>query len=269
MHPNPTTRLLASLAIITVATATTTFAQQQRVEMGWTGEEGYYEHQSPSVERPLSFYTSDQRQQEFLQAVVEQCLAEPACSKFKVKVSKEEIGSVSDKTILQLLYTVEPEKNPTSITQPYWKSILIETHPGMYRELLLLRNEGEFWIDGPSNAEIVNAGATRLLVTKDKTNSRDIWCTGELWVLDNSGAMLADFSKVDAAVKKAIPRGTQDLTPTCAAVNPQTLELKSKEIRKINDTCRTCDPVGHLQVKFKFEAQQAIPVSVVFSKDAQ
>ena len=91
-----------------------------------------------------------------------------------MKVSREDLGSLFGKSILQIVYAVESQNGPMSRSPPYWKSIVIETSPGMYRELLLLKNEGGFWVGPPSAAEILNAGTTKLLVTKDKTTSRDM-----------------------------------------------------------------------------------------------
>ncbi len=259
--------MITKMATMIAAISTPAFAQQTRVEMGWTGENGYFERQSPSAERAFSFYTSDERQQDFLRAEADYCIDASACGNQKVKVSREDLGSLSGKSIVQIVYAVESQKNPTSQSQPYWKSIVIETRPGMYRELLLLRNEGNFWVGPPSAAEILNAGTTKLLVTKDKTTSRDMWCSGEFWVLGESGATLADFSEVTAAVHRAIPKGAQDITPMCAAVNPRAFELRS-DVQRIKRDCAACDLEGHVFVKFKFEGQRAVPISTSFSNSA-
>jgi hypothetical protein len=260
-------RQFAKMAMMIAAISTSAFAQQKRVEMGWTGENGYFERQSPSAERAFSFYTSGERQQEFLRAEADYCTDASACGKRKVKVSREDLGSLSDKSIFQIIYALESQNNPVSQHQPYWKSIVIETRPGMYRELLLLKNEGEFWVGPPSTAEILNAGTTKLLVTKDKTTSRDMWCSGEFWVLGEPGATLADFTEVTAAVHKAIPKGAQDITPMCAAVNLRAFEFRS-DVQRVNPECAACGLEGHVVVKFKFEGQRAVPISTDFSSNA-
>ena len=263
-HRTISAEMVAKMAMMIVAISTSAFAQQTRVEMGWTGENGYFERQTPSPERAFSFYTSDERQQEFLRAEAEYCNDTLGCSNRKVKVSREDLGSLSGKSILQIVYAVESQNNPTSQSQPYWKSIVIETRPGMYRELLLLKNEGEFWVGPPSAAEILDAGTTKLLVTKDKTTSRDMWCSGEFWVLGESGATLADFSEVAAAVHRAIPKGAQAITPMCAAVNPRAFEFRS-DVQRVNRECAACGLEGHVFVKFKFEGLRTVPISTKFS----
>ena len=65
--------MIAKMAMMIVAISTSAFAHQTRVEMGWTGENGYFERQTPSAERAFSFYTSDERRQEFLRAEADYC----------------------------------------------------------------------------------------------------------------------------------------------------------------------------------------------------
>jgi hypothetical protein len=234
--------------------------------MGWTGESGYVERQTPSIERALPFYISDQRQQEFLRAVTDNCADASACKEMKVQISKAELGSSFEKSIIQIVFTIVGESQNDQ-SQPYWKSIVIESRPGMYRELLLLKNEGGFWSGPPKRAEIMNAGTTQLLVSNDGTTSRDMWCTGEFWVLGESGAVLADFSEVEAAINKAVPKGAQNITPMCAAVNPGTLEVRG-DVQKANAECNACGELGNVVVKFKFEGQRAVPISANFSNTA-
>lgn len=244
------------------------FAQQKRVELGWTGEKGYFERQTPGINRALRSYISDQRQQEFLRAETDNCADASACRELKVKVSREEVGSPSDKSIFQIVYTFAGAPGTNQISPPYWKSIVIETRPGIYRELLLLRNEGGFWRWPPGTADIENAGTTRLLVNRDQTTSRDMWCTGEFWVLGKSGATLADFSEVVAAIDKAVPSGTQNITPMCDAVDPGKLEVRGL-VQKVSAECGACGFEGHVVVKFKFEGQRAVPVSATFKPETE
>jgi hypothetical protein len=255
------------IAII-VTICASAFAQQKRVEIGWTGEKGYFERHTPGVNRAFRFYISDQRQQEFLRAETDNCADASACKELKVKVSREEIGSPFDKSIFQIVYTFAGKPWTNQISQPYWKSIVIETRPGIYRELLLLRNEGGFWDWPPSTADILNAGTTKLLATHDQTTSRDIWCTGEFWVLGKSDATLVDFSEVVAAIDKAVPSGAQNITPMCAAVDLGKLEVHG-DIQKVSPQCRACGFEGHVVVKFKLEGQRAVPVSATFRPETE
>ena len=247
---------------ILVAISSSALAQEKRVEMGWTEENGYFERQGPSVERSFDFYISDQRPQELLRAETDNCADASGCKELKVRVAQQEVGSPFGKRIVQIVYTSagEPGQDKMSQPQTYWKSIVIETRPGMYRELLLLKNEGGFWSGSPSSAKVWNAGATKLLVTNDNTTSRDMWCTGEFWVLGKFGAALADFSQVEAAIRKAAPRGTQNVTPMCGAVDPGRLEVRS-DVQKISPECSACGVEGHVVVKFKFAGRRAVPVS--------
>jgi hypothetical protein len=260
-------RQFAKIAMI-VTIYTSACAQQKRIEMGWTGEKGYSERQTPSINQAFRFYVSDRRQQEFLRAETDNCADASACKELKVKVSQEELGSPFGKDIFQIVYTFAGEPWTNQMSQPYWKSIVIETGPGMYRELLLLKNEGGFWSWPPSRADMLDAGATKLLVTNDHTTSRNMWCTGEFWVLGKSGAILADFSEVAAAIDKAVPSGARNTTPMCAAVDLNRLEVRG-DVQRLSPECTACSFDGHIVVKIKFEGQRVVPVSAIFKQEAQ
>ena len=266
-HRQSTVRHLATILAL-VAIYTSASAQEKRVEMGWSGENGYFSRQSASINRAFRSYISDVRQQEFLRAETDNCADVPACKEMKVEVSQEPLGAPFGKRIFQVNYTFVGEPLSKQMSQPYWKSIVIETSQGMYRELLLLKNEGGFWIWPPSTTDIVNAGMTKLLVTNDRTTSRDMECTGEFWVLAKSGATLADFSDVVRAMNEAMPRGTQNITPLCAAVDPAKLEVRG-DVQKFNPQCSACGFEGHIVVKFRFEGQRAVPGSAIFTPEPE
>ncbi len=130
----------------------------------------------------------------------------------------------------------------------------------MYREIFLLRNEGGFWTWPPSTIGVMTAGDSKVLFTDDSTSSRDLWCTGEFWILQKSGPTLIDFSAVTAAMDKAVPAGAGAITPMCAAVNFEKLEVRT-DVQKTNAECRACGYEGSVSVKFKLEGSRAMPLS--------
>ena len=255
---------LMRMAVI-VAICASVSAQEKRVEMGWTGENGFSSRQLPSVDRSLPSYTSGKRQ-EFLRAATDDCANADTCKELKVQFSQRALGSPFGKSILQIDYTFAGDPGPNQNSGSYWKSIVIETGPGMYRELFLLKNEGGFWLSPPTAASIVESGTTKLLVTNDLTTSRDMFCTGEFWVLKQSGAAVADFSEIEKAIAKAVPSGTQNVTPMCAAVDLRKLEVRG-DVQKVPPKCRTCDVEGQVVVKFTFEGQRAVPLSATFKPE--
>jgi hypothetical protein len=265
-------RQIAVTAALLVALCATGFAQSERIEMGWTGESGYFERRTPSSDHPLQYYVSAERRQEFLRAETDDCAIKPVCDELKVEVSQQEIGAPFGKKILQVLYVMKtPDARDGSANQsprPFWKSILAESLPGMYREIFLLRNEGAFWAWPPSTAVVTKAADTKTLFTNDSTSSRDMWCTGEFWVLEKSELTPVDFSAVSAAIDKAVPAGTSVITPMCAAVMLEKLEVRAA-VQKSNTECRACGLEGSVVVKFKLEGSRVVPVSSRVLKDGQ
>ena len=75
----------AALLVVLCATG---FAQRERIEMGWTGENGYFERRTPSSDHPLQYYLSAERQQEFLRAETDDCATKSVCDESKVEVSQ-------------------------------------------------------------------------------------------------------------------------------------------------------------------------------------
>lgn len=266
-----TMRLITVMALLLIAMCSPGFSQDYRVEMGWTGSDGYFERRTSSGDQPLQYYLSAGRQQEFLLAATDNCAVRSMCDEAKVEVLQDEIGTAFGKKILQIVYTMkeEPGNGPDKSTdhaRSYWKSIITKTAPNMYREVFLLKNEGAFWKWPPSTAKLVAAGDTRLLLTDDSTSSRDMFCTGEFWVLGESGPRPVDFSAVEAAIRKVAPADAQAVTPICSGVRLEQLEV-STELQKINPACRTCGFEGSVRVKFKFEGSRAVLLSAKVLRD--
>lgn len=235
--------------------------------MGWTGEEGYFERRTPTSEHPLQYYVSEKRQQEFLRAETDDCAVQSVCDELKVEVSQQEVAAPGGKKILQVVYAIKGAGGSAG-NQPYWKSIVVETPAGIYREIFLMRNEGGFWTWPPSVPSVASAGNTKVLSTNDATTSRDLWCTGEFWVFERSELTPIDFSAVSAAIEKAAPAGSAAITPMCAAVNLEKLEVRA-DIQNRNAECRACGMEGSIVVKFRLEGARAIPVSSTVLRDGK
>ncbi len=264
-------RQIAVVAVLMAAICALGFAQGYRVEMGWTGTDGYVERRAPSSDHPLQYYLAAQRQQEFLRAETDNCAVAPACSEAEVEVSQKEIGAPFGKKIFQIVYAMKTQPgdsggNPAN--RPYWKSIIAESSRGLFQEIFLLKNEGGFWQWPASNAEVNTAGDAKVLLTNDSTSSRDLFCTGEFWVLEKSGPRLADFSAVEAAIHKAVPTGAHAITPMCSAVMPEKLQVRAV-VQKIDAECRACGLEGYVLVKFEFEGSRAVPLSSKVLKDGK
>ncbi|HTV81371.1 MAG TPA: hypothetical protein VME18_01880 [Acidobacteriaceae bacterium] len=262
-------RQLAKLAIL-VMICTSVFAQQKRVEMGWNGNDGYTENETPSISRPLDYYISNQRRQEFL-SDAGGCAIPSECNDTMVRISQTEIGAPLGERTIQILYAMPGEYRRQLGTQlgaqSYWKSIVIEPRPGMYRELLLLKSDAA-WLWPPEAPEIVTAGATTLLVDKDHTDSSEMGCTGEVWVLGKAGAELAGFSDVVAAVKKTVPSGDRNVSPLCSGLDLGKSEFRG-DVQETNPKCMACGWEGHVVVRFGFEGARAVPISATFQPESE
>ena len=202
---------------------------QERVEIGWTGEQGYFEHRTPTSDHPLQYYFSAQRKQEFLQAETDGCAVKSACDDTNVELSQGEIATPPFPKMLQIVYALKTDTD----NRPYWKSILAETAPGMYREIFLLKNEGGFWKWPPSRYGVMKAGDTNVLFTNDATTSRDMWCTGEFWVSRKSGPTVIDFLPVAAAMDKAAPANSVGKTRSALDCSEKQSRVQGLRVRRL------------------------------------
>ena len=129
-------RRIAALTAFLVAIYAVGFAQSERVEMGWDGNSGYFEHRVSTSDHPLQYFLSVERQQEFLRAETDDCVDKAMCRDVTLEVSQTEIGALSGKKIVQIVYTFtakpgNADENSGSLAQrPYWKAIVAETSPG-------------------------------------------------------------------------------------------------------------------------------------------
>jgi len=242
--------------------------QTQRVEMGWTGDGGGSETRTQSSDHPLQYYFSTRWKMQFLRAETDNCAVKSMCDENHVEVSQKEIGAPFGKRIVQIVCTTrmsqeDVKENPP---RPYWKSIVVETAPGIYREIFRLKNEAGYWAWPPSKAVLIDVGDAKVLTTNDSTTSRDEWCTGAFWVVQESGPVLLDFSAIEAAIKQTLPAGRQAITPICGAVDFQKLEVRVA-VQKIGPECRTCGYGDGVIVKFEVEGSRAVPLSVSVSTE--
>lgn len=263
-------RTIGLVAVLALGVCVSSLAQTYRIEMGWNGKIGNFERRTRSSEHPLQYYLSTLRQNEFLRAETDNCAFASVCRDLSVDLSDKQIGAPFGKKIFQIVYTLKTksEDGGNWSNRSYWKSIVAQSSPGMYREIFLLKNEGAFWSWPPSTAGMVSIGDTKLLSTKDATTSRDMWCTGAFWVLEKSGPVPADFSAVKLAIDHALPAGTYAVTPLCAAVNLERLEARV-EVQDKNAECRACGFEGSVTAKFKFEGSRAVSTSATFLRDAR
>ena len=131
--------------------------------------------------------------------------------------------------MLQIVYALKTDTD----NRPYWKSILAETAPGMYREIFLLKNEGGFWKWPPSRYGVMKAGDTNVLFTNDATTSRDMWCTGEFWVSRKSGPTVIDFLPVAAAMDKAAPANSVGKTRSALDCSEKQSRVQGLRVRRL------------------------------------
>jgi hypothetical protein len=261
-------------------------AQWERIQVDWTGENGIRQTTSRSGSAyPLQFYLTPSAERDFDNSLCLGCDMyghRPTLQDFTVEASQREIGEYRGRKLVEIVlsFRIAPamqqiyrkeaalehsgaDESPEAYERPVclWKSIVMETSIGKYRELYFLIDSGT-WIRPLSTARVLTVGGAQVLVNVDPFNFHAGGCTDGYWILEAAGPSLIDFTAVQKQVKKLVPSDAVALDTRCNALALDKL-LVSSPVQKKN-ACHSCDYLGTAEVHFRLDGNQAIPVSSSF-----
>ena len=277
--------------VLVVLTSVSACAQWQRTVVYWTGEEGIQAISSESLPHSLQYYLTPSAERDPTDSLSLQCEVEPGGAKrklsdFDMKTSQSLIGEASGRKIQQIVLTFNPgpamkeastaeaarqhpeQKQPA---QPEWappvewKSIVMESAPGEYRELYLLIDTG-VWERPLSTARLLRVGGAQVIDNLDPTTFRAGGCGEGHWVVQADGAVPIDFSAVENAMQKRAPSKVNPPQVACGAISIEKLEVTAW-LQDKDATCNACGSFGTEVARFKLEGYRAVPVSVTLVPD--
>jgi hypothetical protein len=266
-------------------------AQWRRTVVYWTGEEGIRAISSESSPHPLQFYMTATTDRDPIDSLCLQCEVEPGETKrklsdFDVRASQSLIGEASGRKIQQILLTFNPglamkeaaraqaarqhpeqppPAEPKWAPPVQWKSIVMESAPGEYRELYLLIDTG-VWERPLSTARLLRVGGAQVLDNLDPTTFRAGGCGEGHWLVQADGAVPIDFSAVASAMQKRAPREAKPPAVECQAISMEKLEVTGW-LQDKGATCNACGSFGTEVARFRLEGHRAVPVSVALVLD--
>lgn len=275
------------LAAASVILGVPAHAQWERIQVDWTGTRGIRERISRRDSAyPLQFYLTPSADRDFDNSLCLGCDMEGhrlGLQDFTIEISQRVIGQYRGRNIVQIVlsFFVAPSMQrryrqeaarehtsadafPGSFEKPVseWKSIVVESSAGKYRELYFLIDTGT-WIRPLSTAHVLTAGGIQVLVTVDPFNFRAGGCTDGYWVLEPAGPALIDFSEVQKEIEKVIPPDAAPSDTRCDALSMDKL-LVSSPVRRKHAECQACDNFGTAVVHFRLDGNRALPVSSSF-----
>lgn len=276
------------MAFVVLAAAITLDAQAQweRIQVDWTGESGIRETTSRiGSAYPLQFYFSPSAERDFDNSLCLGCEMyghRLTLEDFTVETSQYEIGDYHGRKIVEIVlsFRVAPamqqiyrkeaarehsgaDESAESYAKPLcvWKSIVMETSIGKYRELYFLIDTGT-WTRPMSTARVLTVGGAQVLANVDAFDFRAGGCTDGYWILEPAGPSLIDFSAVQKEVESVVPPDAIALDMRCSGLAMDKSLVSSSVQRK--NACHSCDYLGTVMVHFRLEGNRAVPVSSSF-----
>jgi hypothetical protein len=191
---------------------------------------------------------------------------------YQVQQKVTTLGTIADHRIVQVLTTIHAGPRVATFGGPgvdgspaQWKSLLVGVGAERYVEIYGLQsNWGDYKI---GSAAIYGSGSDSILGTYDPDGGNGGGCSDGYWWFDKAGAHPVDFTKLDDAIRRAIPKeGTY--TPRCWALHAAEGNLESW-VQRIDAKCHACGGLGTVHARYRIESGVAIPVSVRFEVEKE
>jgi len=189
---------------------------------------------------------------------------------YKVEQQIKPIGEISGHQIVQIRTSIEPavvgdDLLVTRGEPAIWKELLVSSDQGhSFVEIYALK----FDIDSQmpfNSASIHGSGPNAILGSWGPDGGNGGGCSDGYWWFDSSGPHAVDFSRLNAAIFKAIPKKAT-FTANCWALDPEHSRLRSV-VQRVDAKCHACGILGEVEAAYRIEHGVARPVHVVFKPD--
>jgi hypothetical protein len=258
------------LAVALLGSAISSGGQWQRTLVA---EDGQVTHDVPTP-HPLAWWTHDPLQLDESGDL----LIGPdggrtlTAGDYQVQQKVTTLGTIADHRIVQVLTTIHAGPRVATFGGPgvdgspaQWKSLLVGVGANRYIEIYGLQsNWGSYTI---GSAGIYGSGSNSILGTDDPDAGNGGGCSDGYWWLDKAGAHPVDFTKLEDAIRRAVPKeGTY--ASRCWALHPGEAYLESW-VQRIDAKCHACGGLGTVHARYRIESGVAIPVSVRFEAEKE
>ena len=188
---------------------------------------------------------------------------------YRTEQTITKVGVIAEHAILQVQTSIHP--GPRVIAAGFasddgsageWKDLLVSSESeGSYVEIYALHYDVGGLIH-ETTAQVFGSGSNAILGSYDPDTGNGGGCRDGYWWIDSKGPHEVNFSPLLEAVKREIPADAR-FTPNCAALRPETAELKSW-VQRTDAKCHTCGGLGEVHAVYRIEQGVAKPVSVSF-----
>ena len=246
--------------MLAIALLVPALGQWQRVVMSGKGQS-----RDVPAPHPLRYFTDNPFLRDDADDLCTACTPENkarSADQYSIQSTTKPVGVLAGFHIVDVLYQVSPRNGSTWIGpgQVNWKFILIQVGPDRYREIFHL--QAFYFTASLTPSRIIQSGGERVLATMDPVGGNGGECWEGYWWFDHAGPHALDFSRVETAIKNAVPGDTR-FRMSCSNLDLAS-ERISSGVQKSQFSCMACDFVGEVTARFRLRGPIAEPVAVNF-----
>jgi hypothetical protein len=189
---------------------------------------------------------------------------------YQVQQKVTTLGTIADHRIVQVLTSIHAGPRVATFGGPavddpptQWKSLLVGVGADRYVEIYTLQSD-LFQI---GSAGIYGSGSGMILGTDDPDTGNGGGCSDAYWWFDKAGAHPVDFTKLEDAIRRAIPKEGTYMSH-CSALQPAEAYLESW-VQRLDAKCHICGGLGTVHAHYRIQNGVAIPVSVRFEAETE
>ena len=274
-----------SVVALIVVAGSVAQAQWERIEMNDKGGNRNRQEKETGAPHPLKYFLTPSAERDSSDTLLVGVAAGRGgitWDDYRIEVTQHELGKAFGRraieidskfwtkqgTALDKLFHGDSSDEPASSQPPEvapaveWKSIVLESSPGMFRELYLIVDDGIF-LRPLQPARLLNLHGRQVLATSDAMEGNGGYCTEGYWVLRADGPWLLDFAPVRKAIARIVPANAQAPQIGCWAMSIEK-ETISAPVQEKNAECHACGWMGYAEVTFRIEGHSAVPVTAKF-----
>jgi hypothetical protein len=191
-------------------------------------------------------------------------------SDYRVAQTIRTLGTIAGHRVIEVLTTIHAGPRVTTFGGPSvdgpparWKNLLVQTAPNRYQEIYTLQDNWGSYLAG--TAGIYGASPDSILGTDDPGTGNGGSCSDAYWWFDKTGPHPVDFTRLQEAVRKAIPKGSTYLGG-CANLHPKDNSLDSW-VQAGDVKYHACGGLGTVHANYTIRNGVATPGSVSFQAD--
>ena len=194
----------------------------------------------------------------------------PYGSDYEVQQKVTTLGTIADHRVVQVLTTIHGGPRVATFDGPgvvdppaQWKSLLVGVGTDRYVEIYKVQsNWGDPMI---GTAGIYGSSPNSILGTNDPYNGNGGACSEAYWWFDKAGAHPVDFTKLEAAIQRAVPKEGSSRRG-CWALDAGEADLEIW-VQRTDAICHACGGLGTVHVHYRIQGGAVIPVSVRFEAE--